>query len=680
MQKRFLLVLLFSIFISFLPAQSLDTTSHYAKALKLAKERKLDEALTEARKSLDEPVTDSLDHRRTQRYLLLGKILYNSRKLPQAIDTLAEGLKGNIQDSPYEEMQLYYYLGTAYLRSSQVDSAQKYLLITIDLNEKGGYQQRQPNPWNVIGNMYLMQGDYAQALENFNFYIELIREKKDPFDLGAAYINISTVHMAVSDFEQAEKDLQNALEVREVMGDSPDLAIVYDMKARLFTKTGELRKAKKQLELALTMQRKIGDINGEGISLSYLSRVYEAEDKYELAIETMRKRLSLTRDNPNNLTQNYRLLANLLAKSGQQDSAAFYFQEAILIADTLRSLTALSNGLKEYYLWQKEQEDAAGALATHERLLDVFKEQYLGKSAKELARERARFKTKEAESEVADLSEENETLESTNALYAILLTALAVLLAVVVILLLQLRRVKKKLEVQNLQLVQLVEAKNRFFSIIAHDLRSPLVAFQNIGKRIQKAHQQEDSERVERLTEQLDHASTQLNGLLNNLLSWALLQNGLIQHRPESIPVTDIVLDNLDLFDDLCHLKQIQMQTDIEAGLVVTADENALNLMIRNLLSNAIKFTPEGGKIRIESYREKGQVMLRIKDSGTGIPEEKLQSIFELREGGARGTKGEKGTGLGLYLVNELIEVHRGKIRVQSILGKGSTFTLAFPE
>jgi len=229
-------------------------------------------------------------------------------------------------------------------------------------------------------------------------------------------------------------------------------------------------------------------------------------------------------------------------------------------------------------------------------------------------------------------------------------------------------------------LVELIETKNKFFSIIAHDIRSPLVAFQNIGKRVEKAHKGGDTEKVERLSHQLDHAGTQLNGLLNNLLSWALLQNGLIQHRPKVIPVADVILDNVDLFAALAAMKNVELQTDLPDDLTLNADENALNLMVRNLLSNAVKFSPEGKPVKIEANHDQDNIVIRVSDSGQGMSADKVKEIFSLQSGSEAGTKGEKGTGLGLYLVQELIRLHKGKVTVNSELNNGSVFELAFPK
>lgn len=595
-----------------------------------------------------------------------------------AMDSIALGLSLPLDDYPLEQARLYQVQGGQHLRQGQVGKAKEALLKAIAIAEEAGITDSVSRSFNMLGVAYNIEGENSTSLLYFNRFLDILSRNPDNNAISMVNVNIGTIHLGLQDYEQAEKSFKKARAIEMENGQPEDLAEIYRSLSSVYTAQGEHLQAKLYLDSALVTPLGKDNAAGKLITLAKLVKVYENLEQFEQALSTLRIKIGMEKPVPHVQVINDWNLANLLDKNGQQDSVGFLYQRSIQLADSGNFQNTLLQARLHYWQWLKKQRRFEEALAVHEAYAQLKFEMNKAESEKILAQERARFEVVEAKSELKDANKENVILQETNTLYIGLLIALGILLLAVLVLLLMLQKARQKLKQQNQKLVELVGTKNKFFSIIAHDIRSPLIAFQSIGKRIQKAHQVGNSDKVALLSNQLDESATQLNGLLNNLLSWALLQNGLLTHRPESLSAEEVIIDNLDLFEDLARMKNIRLEHQLQDGLTVFADENALHLMVRNLMSNAIKFSPEGGKISIHAFSRPKETVIEVRDTGPGVPQNKLNEIFSIRSGGERGTAGEKGVGLGLHLVSELMRMHHGKVWADTQVGKGAKFTLVF--
>ncbi|MEE4197173.1 MAG: PAS domain S-box protein [Bacteroidales bacterium] len=228
--------------------------------------------------------------------------------------------------------------------------------------------------------------------------------------------------------------------------------------------------------------------------------------------------------------------------------------------------------------------------------------------------------------------------------------------------------------------------KDMFFSILAHDLRSPMgniMQFTSLLDLNFDTFDDEDKRSYIRLVKDL---SEKTFDLLENLLAWSRVQLNKMDFTPEKVNLKDIAEETLDIFEENLKNKNIHFINNINTSTYVFANEESIKLVFRNLLSNAIKFTPQKGKIEITAQRIKnpdtGRSHYKIcfKDTGVGIPKDKISKIFDAdRNFSTKGTNNEKGTGLGLILCKEFIEKNNGKISVSSTLGKGSQFCFTLP-
>ncbi len=231
------------------------------------------------------------------------------------------------------------------------------------------------------------------------------------------------------------------------------------------------------------------------------------------------------------------------------------------------------------------------------------------------------------------------------------------------------------------ELARVNAEKDKFFSIIAHDLRAPISALMQMsGILNEELEDLSDAEKKEFISS-LDTASRNVFALLENLLQWARIKRGRVDFSRESLQFSCFVDEVSKVYHEQVRLKELIFETEIEQGLEIFADRNMMSVVMRNLVSNAIKFTPRTGKIKISgSTLDDGTAVFSVKDSGIGIPASVIDELFRIDSKIKRpGTEGEPSSGLGLLLIKEYVDLHGGTIGVESIEGSGTTFTVRLP-
>lgn len=235
----------------------------------------------------------------------------------------------------------------------------------------------------------------------------------------------------------------------------------------------------------------------------------------------------------------------------------------------------------------------------------------------------------------------------------------------------------------NIQLEQLNATKNKFFSIIAHDLKNPFQAIFGFSELLLRNYDDFDGPQKMELLGMIKTSSESAYNLLENLLQWARTQTDRIQYDPDNINLGELIKDNISLSQPTAENKHITLVSEIDCDTPAYADMNMINLVIRNLISNAIKFTNDGGVITVhceKAEKEKDMLAVSITDTGVGISEENIKKLFHIDEYfSTSGTAGESGTGLGLIICREFVEKNQGKISIQSEPGVGTTFVFTLP-
>jgi len=246
---------------------------------------------------------------------------------------------------------------------------------------------------------------------------------------------------------------------------------------------------------------------------------------------------------------------------------------------------------------------------------------------------------------------------------------------------LKLYQQSRTLQEQSKKLQELVATKDKFFSIITHNLRGPLGGFMSLTELLADDSFEISAEAQKEMNHDLYNSSRNLFNLLENLLVWARMQQGQIVFNPVQINLKELVSESIRALEDAIRKKEIRITAQLPEDQNVYADSNMLQSIVRNLISNAIKFTPKGGKVTVSAYfTENNTSVVVVKDTGIGMNSTMTANLFRLNVNNSRpGTEGEQSTGLGLLLCKEFVDRHGGEIWVESVKDAGTSFYFTIP-
>ncbi|MBN1650057.1 MAG: hybrid sensor histidine kinase/response regulator [Bacteroidales bacterium] len=241
-------------------------------------------------------------------------------------------------------------------------------------------------------------------------------------------------------------------------------------------------------------------------------------------------------------------------------------------------------------------------------------------------------------------------------------------------------KAEEKLKNQNKELKKINAEKDKFFSIIAHDLKGPFSSILGFSDLLVEDTKSADSADVQHYAKIIQLSAKRAMDLLSNLMEWSQSQTGRMVFNPVILDLHKLINELLILFSSIAANKFITLFKDIPDNISVYADYSMFNTILRNLVSNAIKFSDSGGIIKITAREDHSNITIKVSDDGVGIPKKALDKLFQIdSDYTTPGTQNEKGTGLGLILCKEFVEKHGGKIWVESEEGKGSNFTFTIP-
>lgn len=574
---------------------------------------------------------------------------------------------------------------------------------------------------NYIGDLLVKQGNTSEAIEQKEKALEVLSRTINKGDIAWMHNNLSKAHSSIGEYKKALDYIQNAKSIFEKLDFPPEIARSNSTMIDLLINLGDYREAERlsiknlnyykevdhqlfyastllvmtniqislnQLDLADKYLKEaealIGSMDNEKNKVWLMQvkgKLAKEKKNWDIAESAFRNAIQLSKE----LEDEFRLgtaqyqLAEIFHLQNLKDSSLFYAEMALIKSTSLDN-TKLRRDC--YLLLSKiyeVNEDYESAFRTYRNFFQFHDSVYTADAQLKLKEEQVRQNVNEHKSE-RELAEQNaQILTQRNRTYLILGVALLCVLVLMVYFFVNLRKVKTRIESQNNQLAQLNHTKDKFFGIIAHDLRSPLLGLESVGEQIDYLVKKKEPEKLKELSAQIDVTSKKLTELLDNLLSWALLQNGMVPYHPERINLKEELDSVIELLSPFAQMKQIQLVNAIEDEVFVFADSKAVNTIFRNLVSNALKFTNAEGQVKVEVAVEENRAEIMINDTGTGIATEQLDTLFEIDKKTKRGTLGEKGTGLGLILCKELVELNKGTIKVISDLGKGSSFIFNLP-
>ncbi len=542
------------------------------------------------------------------------------------------------------------------------DAVREYLI----WKEKGYFQK---------GTAYRLRGDFDEAFDNYFNALEIAETISYEEGISTVLMGIADTYSEIGNSDESLKHYNLAIAKFRIGGDSIKLGSTLYNAGDEYLKSNELDQALNYFLESSLIFNQLNYVLGRAYNLGNIGLVYAKQGKMELAEANLREAMALctSLENYYGISAFQHEMARVYVDNGQLEQALNYARSSLDVAleHNYRELIKdATYSLSQIYQGMGQEESAYDFLKTHLIYRDSLNRESV---LQEMADVRREFEVSQKQLEVDLLNEQKRNQQIIGAgLIIILLMAVGFLVMVY-------RNYQRKNRLSN-ELEQLNQTKDKFFSIISHDLRGPISAFNGISRMIRMYIIKERFQDLESMTHDIDDSVASIASLLDNLLNWAAQQQGHLPYNPERIQVNEMVGNIFQTFKATADAKNIQLSADIPETLSVWADRNSAVTILRNLTSNALKFTPEGGSVSIEASEADRFALIKVKDSGVGMNQEKLDDLFKLKDQKSTyGTSGEKGIGLGLQLVNEFTQLNKGKVEVESEEGKGTTFTISLP-
>ncbi len=541
---------------------------------------------------------------------------------------------------------------------------------------------------NNLASQFSYIGNYAKSLIYYLEGIDIANENEKKFMQSVINENVANLYASQKDYTQALEFYKKVKKINEDIGNEICSAETMSNIASIYADMGELEYAMFNANASIAIFEKNKKMEWLAYAYAIKGKTYLKDNKYKWALYWYRQSEMLHEkiQDPRGKIELLNGMSQAYLGLEKDDMSEKYALEAYDISNSIKDMEGSQQCAKTLYKINKNKENFTQALKYHE----IFQSLSDTLSRNENKKSLTMLKTKmEHEKQKADLIEENEKQLDMQRAYVNV--ALGILLIFIVVTLLvgrsekiqknlnlELQKKTEDLEQSKLELHEINGTKDKLFSIIGHDLRGPIAAFQGLLKLFKNGEieQNEFMSFMPKLSHDIDHISF----TLNNLLTWGQTQmNGAVT-RPEVVALETVVRDNIDLLSEIAKNKSIRLVNHLEPKTLTWSDGNQIDIVIRNLISNALKFTPENGMVTINAIEKKNQWQVSIRDTGIGMNKETIDKIFSHNSTlTTYGTNNEKGTGLGLSLCKEMIEKNNGTIWVESLLRKGSTFHFTLP-
>ena len=549
---------------------------------------------------------------------------------------------------------------------------------------------------NNLGNLYFEKGDAETSFEYFSKSLKIRESLGDAREIAAGLQSVGQAQQKIADYEGAIESFSKAIKIYEFLSNIPLKLQAHNSLGQVYMAQEDYEAAGNQFEISMDLAEKTGDLNYKAISQMYIGQAHLARNEFVDAYKYLTASLNLARD-----INFERIVFQVLMSLSEYEQKTSNLEEAMRLVKEAKSIA-------------EEQNNLSGMVKTSQMLATLYSKSGDYDMAYATLKKSLEYSAQLEAAQITDhalntrlLRQEldyaryhqsdvlHQSIQNKNYwvwIFALVAGVLVLITLLLVFANIKLRKstkiqIEKKkqeivmqqqaLEKQAEDLSELVAIKDKVFSIIAHDLRTPMKTLKGLLELVE--NDLVDEKELRTFLAQVEKNVDQTSSLLENLLIWASTQMRGLKLNPETCVVNDIVNDCISLYRHQAEKKNLILDNSIELPYQVFTDRESLKFVIRNLISNAIKYTPEGGTIVTYAMQEGSMLRIVVADSGIGIPGEVLDKLFKKELKTTLGTAKERGFGLGLILCKDIIERNGGSISVQSEHGKGSSFTISLP-
>ena len=548
------------------------------------------------------------------------------------------------------------YIGNVYNDLGVFDKAVENYLHSLQLHQATGNLMGIAYCYNNIGNIHADQGDFEKATDYYTSAINIYKQLDDKTGLAAANNNIGSILFDQQKYEEAISYFLETLKAVGDMNHKKGMANTFNNLGETYSKMGQYKTAIEYYKKTLEVSSELGDKFGLAMANANIADLYVT--LAESAAEPVRSE---------------RIMLALVSGKASMELAKEI--------NSPRLINYASNILKKVH---KTNANYSEALKYAELYIETNEEIFSEDKTNALAEMQEKYQSLEKEKTIEKLEFENEIADNEikRRKNQILFSILGLILISISLLLVYSRyRLKhslnKALELKNNELAVLNATKDKFVSILAHDLKNPFSAFANITSSLNTNFEKIDKDEQKYFIEELDRSAFHMKKLLKNMLDWASAQMKPKFQTLENIELSTLVSNMCQTLDGFAKTRKITLVNRVSQGIKVKANEGALNTVLNNLMTNAIKFSPLGNRVEIRAQINQSRVDITVTDYGIGIAPQDIGKLFRIDvDVRSIGTPEGKGTGLGLILCKELAEKMNGQLYAESTFGKETTMHL----
>ena len=561
------------------------------------------------------------------------------------------------------------------------------------------YKSGMAYAYRNLASSYSYYGSFYLTMSNLQRAIPLFEQLGDSVGIASCYISLGNTYHRLKNYEKEIYYHQRAYTIFSKLGDQERIGITAHNLGESYLHSGRLAESEALIRSAIKINQQLHNLPVLSSCYKVMGNIFLAREQYDSAANHFNKVLALAKQLGKNSqkvaeVESCIALAEIYQKKGMRTARLSMLKETELFVRE----HALNDYVKPVYLALISEYSSRNEQEKVQMTVKQFRETEEMVAQRQL---KDRNQLIESVAMVFDLEEENSKLASRSEMQQhtiaarnrlLLVMAFSALLFLVLLLLLARnnRLLKKSNETlrkqdaliieQNAALKQLNATKDKFFSIVAHDLRTPLNSLWAFATIILENMHELSKEQLQHFSKELRQLVEKTMKMTDNLIAWAKVQmNDSVVH-PEMIVLNVFIPEVCQLYEDIAGTKQLDIKYDIKSDLAVKADKDQLSLIIRNLISNAIKYSHAGSTIYVAAFEAAGKAKITVTDTGIGMDEAILKNIFsDFQMQSMRGTSGEIGTGLGLKLSREFAVVNGGELTAKSEHGKETVFTLSLP-
>ncbi|MCG9879803.1 MAG: tetratricopeptide repeat-containing sensor histidine kinase [Bacteroidia bacterium] len=586
-------------------------------------------------------------------------------------------------------------LGNIYHESEQLDKALPYYLKALELAQKAEHKSAIGDYYNNLGNYYRNKGDYRLCLEYMFNALHIREELNDSLGLEISLGNLSGIYYDLKKFDEAEKFSKRAYQIQKAIGDKEGLIQTTITPGGVYSEKHEYVKSIELFEEATSVAKELNHSDGVAIGLSNLADIYirvnqpkKAEEMFRTALEICEKNKDLRGISVNEIG-----IGHSLNMKHRYAEAIPHLEKGYKLALQINNLLSKLDAAEQLAISYEKVNKPNLSIFYHKAYKNLKAQLFNEETSNKAQQIEFDYLLEKKQNEISLLEKEKSLQEAKSNFNELLIISLLSLVVALIIIaaLINKNRVKatkakelilnQKAEIvnQTKNLEELNLFKDKTFSILSHDLRTPISNLNGVLQLMDVEYLSEDE--FKSMIGKLKEQFKSIHILVENTLNWARTQmHGELEPVKELVQISEIVNRNFLLFKENSDQKDIITRYTETESLKTYLDPNHLDIILRNLILNAIKFTNEHGVVQVHSYKDKDRIYIEVKDNGRGMSKEKVEALFKYdKQSVSYGTAGEKGAGIGLILTHEILLRNNGTLQITSEENKGSTFSISFP-